>query len=266
MRELQDAPVSMIVEEYQNELGHLRFLKTVYRGLPKLLLIHGAPGSFEAWERYYLDPDIHSQWDIIAFDRPGYGGSNQGKVILDIDQQSRLIWDAAGLKEGEKALIVAHSYGGPVAAWMGIIEPEKTEALILLAPSMSADAEPIFWFNYLTGVPPLYWLLPQDLKNSSDEKFSHLEELRIFDQGLPRLQVPTIYFQGTADGLVPLGNTDYVRAMAPSEFLDFRILQDEDHFLPWSHYEDVKAEIIQWGQTPNITTPSPDYGRKEDQG
>jgi pimeloyl-ACP methyl ester carboxylesterase len=164
MRDLQGAPIPLEIRELETAQGHLRYIRTRPRGLPKLMLIHGAPGSFEAWERYYLDQEILERWDIIAVDRPGYGASNQGQAILPIQDQSRLLWEAAELEGGQKVLLVSHSFGGPISAWMAITQPEKTLGLILLAPSMSAEAEPIFWFNYLTGVPPLYWLFAPGAK------------------------------------------------------------------------------------------------------
>ena len=40
-----------------------------------LIFVHGAPGSWDAFKDYLTDEDLKSKARVVAYDRPGYGGS-----------------------------------------------------------------------------------------------------------------------------------------------------------------------------------------------
>ena len=42
-----------------------------------LIFVHGAPGSWDAFKTYMTDKDLNSIARVVAYDRPGYGGSEK---------------------------------------------------------------------------------------------------------------------------------------------------------------------------------------------
>ncbi|MFD4143261.1 alpha/beta fold hydrolase [Streptomyces sp. NPDC058572] len=114
------------------------------RGRP-VFLLHGTPGS-------RLGPAPRGMvlyqrgTQLIAYDRPGYGGSDRlaGRSIADVAEDVRAIADALGL---ERFAVVGRSGGAPHALACAALMPERvtrTAALVTLAPK---DADGLDWFE-----------------------------------------------------------------------------------------------------------------------
>ncbi len=100
---------------------------------PDLVMIHGANGnardfSFDLIER------MAEEFRVIAFDRPGFGFSDDfGGVESPIDQAD--ILRSAALRLGvENPVVLGHSYGGAVALAWALRGPQEVAGLTLLAP------------------------------------------------------------------------------------------------------------------------------------
>ncbi|MCX4551986.1 alpha/beta hydrolase [Streptomyces sp. NBC_01387] len=114
------------------------------RGRP-VFLLHGTPGS-------RLGPAprgmvlYQRRMQLIAFDRPGYGGSDRlpGRSVADVAQDVRAIADALGL---DKFAVVGRSGGAPHALACAALLPDRVTraaALVTLAPR---DAVGLDWFE-----------------------------------------------------------------------------------------------------------------------
>lgn len=100
------------------------------RGRPALVLVHGWASSTWAWHRQL--PGLASLGRVLVLDLPGHGRSAE----LAADQQYtvdlfadaiRAVMDDAGV---ERAVIVGHSNGTPVAVRFYRAYPERTAALV----------------------------------------------------------------------------------------------------------------------------------------
>ncbi|MBD0744347.1 alpha/beta hydrolase [Streptomyces sp. CBMA152] len=118
------------------------------RGRP-VFLLHGTPGS-------RLGPAprgmvlYQRRMQLIAYDRPGYGGSDrlEGRSVADVVQDVRTIADSYGL---ERFAVVGRSGGAPHALACAALLPERvtrTAALVTLAPR---DAPGLDWFEGMTA-------------------------------------------------------------------------------------------------------------------
>ncbi|MEU5433457.1 alpha/beta hydrolase [Streptomyces sp. NPDC020719] len=118
------------------------------RGRP-VFLLHGTPGS-------RLGPAprgmvlYQRRMQLIAYDRPGYGGSDRlaGRSVADVVQDVRTIADSYGL---ERFAVVGRSGGAPHALACAALLPERvtrTAALVTLAPR---DAPGLDWFDGMTA-------------------------------------------------------------------------------------------------------------------
>lgn len=99
-----------------------------------VILLHGVPSSAYTW-RSVIEP-LAEEFRVHALDLPGFGFSDKppgglytptwwAKIVADY-------MDAEGI---EKAVVVGNSTGGEIATEMAVLFPDKTDRLILLAPS-----------------------------------------------------------------------------------------------------------------------------------
>jgi pimeloyl-ACP methyl ester carboxylesterase len=104
-----------------------------------LVLIHGVPGSSGVWspvaER--LAGDFH----VIAPDLLGFGESNgePGTDDLWADAQARALTELLDDMDIERAAIVGHDFGGPVALALTALRPELATRLVLCATNAFPD-------------------------------------------------------------------------------------------------------------------------------
>lgn len=84
---------------------------------PLVVLVHGFPESWYSW-RHQIKAFSEAGYRVAAPDVRGYGGSDKPEPIEAYDMES-LTGDIAGLAEalspGEKAVVVGHDWGAPIA-------------------------------------------------------------------------------------------------------------------------------------------------------
>jgi pimeloyl-ACP methyl ester carboxylesterase len=111
------------------------------------------------------DPVAASDWDrvreaigdraeTIAIDRPGWNGSGAASDLEGNAAAALAALDAAG---AERAVVVGHSFGAAVAAWLAASRPERVRALVLAAPS--ANRESLRWVDRLLATPGLGYVV-----------------------------------------------------------------------------------------------------------
>jgi pimeloyl-ACP methyl ester carboxylesterase len=111
----------------------VRCLAAGGRGAPPVLLLHG--GGFDAAElsyRYTIDP-LSRHRPVLAFDWPGYGGSDKPDLRYDLAYYARFLerlMDSLGI---ERAALVGVSMGGAAALSFALRSPERVEKLVLVA-------------------------------------------------------------------------------------------------------------------------------------
>lgn len=101
---------------------------------PPVILIHGALTMLDdmVLGPFDLLAETHR---VIAFDRPGHGGSKRRRLLDGTPwRQATLIHNAAISLGVERAVIVGHSYGGAVATAYGLMFPEDTAGIVAMAP------------------------------------------------------------------------------------------------------------------------------------
>ena len=98
------------------------------------MLLHGASGSLRDWTFSHFD-DLAQNWQVIAFDRPGLGGSDPAEDP-SLHAQAMLMDKALSAMGIERFTLVGHSFGGSVALAWALAAPEHVRAMLLLgAPS-----------------------------------------------------------------------------------------------------------------------------------
>lgn len=104
-------------------------------GRPAVLLLHGQPGSGADW-----DGVVHrlgARAAAIAINRPGWDGV---RPAADLEGNARAALAALDARGLPRAVIVGHSLGGTIAAWLAATHPERVTALVLAAPAANQAA------------------------------------------------------------------------------------------------------------------------------
>jgi len=110
--------------------ARLRWAAWGERGLPALVLVHGARAHWGWWTRC-LTPELRAGRRIVAFDLSGHGDSGRRPAYgaaAWADEVAAVIDGCAGAP----ATVAGHSMGGFVAIAAAATHPEQVRALVLL--------------------------------------------------------------------------------------------------------------------------------------
>jgi len=203
-----------------------------------VVFVHGTPGQADNWAFFLRDP-IPGAW-CIAVDRPGFGPSTPTNSYRTLRE------DAAALKplleglRGRNPILVGHSLGGPIIVQAALDYPDLVGGLIIAAGSLDPSVEKIFAIQYFGDIPGVGALVPRALRNSNHELIPLREDLERLFPRLSEIKCPVTIIHGTHDMLVPFANVAYMeKAFAPGIIHETIVLEDENHFLPWTAQETI---------------------------
>jgi pimeloyl-ACP methyl ester carboxylesterase len=240
-----------------------------------ILLLHGQPGSARDWDD--VAETLRKSGKAIAVDRPGYDGRSAPGGIAHNAEAALALLDEAGI---ERAIVVGHSFGGAVAAWLAAHHPQRVEVLVLIAAA--ANVESLTPVDRILAAPlvarPLSsallaagsvlprvgrlrrfvqrrFQLPDAYLDASAprlrsravhraftlEQRAKLRELPHLTQMLPHILAPTMVIVGTADAVVPLWAGRRLAQQIPhARAVD---VDGAGHLLTWTHGRLI-AELI----------------------
>jgi pimeloyl-ACP methyl ester carboxylesterase len=214
---------------------------------PLVVFIHGSPGDWRGWADYLVDPELTQRAELVAVDRPGFGGSGAGAVERSLEQQAR---DISPLLDkvtgGRRVVLVGHSFGGPLAARLAMDNGSKVTDLVILAGSIDPAMEHTAWYQYPADWPPITWMLPDVLLVTNREIRALKDELVAMLPLWPRVTQRVTVMQGGKDDLVPPENADFAQKMLThATSVNIVRIPEMNHFLPWTRYGQVKAVILE---------------------
>jgi pimeloyl-ACP methyl ester carboxylesterase len=102
---------------------------------PTVLLLHGQPGGAADWDGVIAGVDGRA--DALAVDRPGWDGVTRARGLAGNAGAALAALDQRGV---ERAVVVGHSLGAAVAAWLAATRPDRVTALVLAAPAANLAA------------------------------------------------------------------------------------------------------------------------------
>jgi len=208
---------------------------------PRLILVHGTPGSATGWADYLMDPPPGIE--VVAIDRPGFGQSGPEGAVTSLKEQAAAVV-ALFPTDGRPVLLLGHSLGGPVVAWVAAAHPQQVAAVVLLAASLDPAQESIHPMQHVGAWAPVKGLLPRAMRNANAELMALKPELLALAPLLPRITAPVIIVHGTQDDLVPVANVPYMQArLTGSACLKTVLLEGRNHFLPWNSTDAVRAAL-----------------------
>jgi len=212
---------------------------------PAVVFVHGSPGTWEAWTRYLDDPELRGRARLLALDRPGFGASSRGEAEPSLARQAEAVARVLATEGADRAVIVGHSLGGPVAAQLAVDDPARVAGLVLFAPSIDPALERRRWYNVAGSLLVVQWFLPVDWITSNREIWPLRDELEALAPRLASIEVPTVVVQGDRDELVPPANADFLERRLPSEWVEVRRLAGAGHFFVWQAYDRARSAILE---------------------
>jgi len=172
---------------------------------PLLTFIHGSPSSSAFWVKMMQDSNLRARANLLAIDRPGYGGSGLGVPMISVKKQAEYV--AAVIRErqmGDEQPVLLHgsSYGGTVSARIAMDYPELIDGLLLQSASMAPKEEYTYWITHPTSRWPLNQLIPPALRTANNEKLNHQKQLEDMADRWDNIDAHTVVVHGTDDWLI----------------------------------------------------------------
>jgi len=225
------------------ENGSLQLFRTKpsSRKARPLVFVHGTPGEAEHWLRYLKDPELAARFNLIAYDRPGFGCSAAGFHNLDTQVEAL----GAILNQQEQAaIVVGHSLGGAIVLGAAARYPEKVHSVIALAPSADTTSGYVLRVNRILRYTGLGWLLFPPWRVSHLEVLATYPFLRELQPELAKITAPVTIVQGAKDRLVPATSVPYLKKNLTATKPKAIVLEKEGHFIPWKQFDLVKKILL----------------------
>lgn len=231
---------------YKSGFRDVHYVKAGDESKPLVLFIHGSPGSLSAFIDFLTDSILLKHALLITADRPGFGYSNFGNAEKSLEKQAETLKPLLEkYKNNKPVILVGHSLGGPLVARMAIDFPELVDGLILVAASIDPALEPDeTWFRAPLASPFLSWILPRSFRASNEEIYHLKPELERMLPLWENITCPVTVIQGNKDRFVDPQNADFARKMLVNAPVDFVIVEDMDHFVPWSHPQLIRRAVL----------------------
>ena len=176
---------------------------------PRVVLVHGTPGSATAWADYLLDPP--PGLELVALDRPGFDRSGPEAAAVSLEAQAAAVV-ALLPADGRPVVLLGHSLGGTIVARVAAEHPARVTALVLLAASLDPAQEKIHPMQWVGAWAPVRVMLPRVLRNANAELMALKPELEALAPMLSRITAKVLIVHGTKDDLVPVANVAFMQA------------------------------------------------------
>lgn len=176
---------------------------------PALLLIHGAPGGIFDWLGVAKNKAIYDQYRLLIPERPGYGATKPRGAEPSIEKQAERLLEVLD-HETQEAVVMGHSYGGPIAVIMGAMKPEKISRIYGVSGQYDPDNEITFGISYVINFKLFAYLLPRFIWIANVEKLTHPNALREIMPTYQKIKVPIVLIHGDKDSLVPYENSSFL--------------------------------------------------------
>jgi pimeloyl-ACP methyl ester carboxylesterase len=178
-----------------------------------LVSLHGA-GGMRIYRSHAL---LAEQYRVIVFEVPGFGHSPVNERSQSMSELANTMAQAAANLGIERFNLMGNSFGGKLALWLAIQQPERIQALILVAPAAIRPEG--------GGLPPA--LSPEELRArlyAHPERQAFLPPLdpamrakqqtlvrrvmgpvrdEALESRMPGLHVPVLVLFGTLDRMLP---------------------------------------------------------------
>lgn len=244
-----------------------------------LLLLHGVPGSSQAWQKVGIK--IASRFRVIIPDLLGFGASDQPVDEFDLEAQAKAVRALLNYLQINSLYLGGHGFGAAIALTMMRLFPEvKIHGLILSATNLFVETSMPFpmnlarfpLFNQLfswsmagnrLGLRALYESSTQNKEESRWRDFRHhlnssslkatrhilqrsVKDFAIryaeIEELLPQITCPTLLLWGDEDPFVSVHVGERAHATLPDSVL--KVYGFTGHFIPEERPLECAEDIV----------------------
>lgn len=213
------------------------------RAKPLIVFVHGTPGSYSAFRSYLRDPVMQDRFHMISVTRPGWRNDEDEKVP-SLDEQAEALRPLLEMdSSGRGAILMGHSYGGPVIARTAMNYPERVAGLVFVATTGDPQLSGPRWYNRIAVLLPRF-VLGASLKGANAEILPLRPQLEAMLPRWEELALPVLIVQGDRDRLVHPDNALFLQRMLVNS--DVRLLSREGmgHFVLWEEAALIRDNLI----------------------
>jgi pimeloyl-ACP methyl ester carboxylesterase len=225
----------------------LSYLRAGDASHPRVIYIHGTPGSADGWADYLVSPV--PGLEAIAVDRLGFGESAGRNGGVDSFQSQAeaiapLLVKRSATGGDRWPIIVGHSLGGPIAARLAAMYPDRVGGLIIVAGSLDPAQEKPGLGQSIATTGFVRFFLPTTLDNSMGELDAAKQQTTLLAPELAKVICPVTIIHGTTDQLVPYANVAYMqRTLTGAAPLRITTLPGQGHFIPWERADAIRQAV-----------------------
>lgn len=214
--------------------------KKIDATLPTLVLIHGSPGSALDFKTYLLDEELNKKYNIITYDRMGYGDKNLGLIVKSLKEEVEVLDAVTANIKATDVILAGYSYGGTTA----LASKKKYKMKFLLAAAVRGDLEPMFWLIKLYQWKLTRPLVPKVFQAATEEKLRHRTELINYENQWGTGNTKIISIHGKLDRIVPYQNSIFLENKLDPEIFELIPLEKGRHDLIWSNFDEIKSVFL----------------------
>jgi len=207
-----------------------------------LVFVHGTPGSLRAFRGYLADPVLREHFHMISVTRVGWTADAEAKEP-SLEAQARALRPILEMdRSGRGAILMGHSYGGPVIARAAMDFTGLVGGLVFVATTGDPKLSGPRWYNYLSFWWPEF-ILGDRLMGANDEIMAAQRQLQAMLPRWEELTMPALIVQGDEDTLVHPENADFLHErLVNSRYLP---RPGGDHFILWGDMPVIRDAIIE---------------------
>lgn len=218
----------------------MSYLRAGTRGGTRVIFVHGTPGEADGWSGFLAA--VPAGFEYFAVDRPGFGHTLPVKAEPSLAKQAAALVPL--LDARSPAILVGHSYGGPVIAQLAVDHPGGIASLVIAAGALDPAQEKVHPMQPVGEWWGVRSMLPSSMRNANRELLALKGELERLEPRLNRVTLPVTIVHGTSDTLVPFANVAYMQQrFSGSGALETIVLDGQGHFLPWEHRPVIERAI-----------------------
>jgi len=214
--------------------------KEIDTKLPTLVLIHGSPGSALDFKKYLSDEELNKKYNIITYDRIGYGIKNRGKVVGSLKEEVAVLDAVIKNIKSTDIVLAGYSYGGTTA----LASAKKYKKKLLLAAAVRGDLEPMFWAIKLYQWKLTRPLVPKVFQAATEEKLRHITELVNYENRWDISETRIISIHGKLDRIVPYQNSIFLENKLDPRTFKLITLEEGRHDLIWADFDLIKNVFL----------------------
>lgn len=208
-----------------------------------IIFVHGTPGSYTAFRSYLTDPVMQDRFHMISVTRPGWRSDEESKVP-SLDEQAAALRPLLAMdRSGKGAVLMGHSYGGPVIARTAMNYSELVAGLVFVATTGDPELSGPRWYNRFAVALPRF-VLGASLKGANAEIMPLRPQLEAM---LPRWQdltMPVLIVQGSRDRLVHPDNALFMQKMLVNSEVRYLHREGLGHFVLWEEAPLIRDNLI----------------------